>query len=217
MNKRVLKEVIFCYLFFSQLYFISSIIIRFFCMPKYNIVSEIDYLYPTVLIFIIPYFIYYVYLFVGPYLIGLKSIEELHRYTVNLVFSTLIGVIIYLVFPTYIDRSGFVFDESSFLYQIVSFLHRVDIKCNAFPSFHCLLSLLVLDSAKNVYIDKVHIVLFTVITYSICFSSFLIRQHSILDFFGAYILYKFTTFIVGRFDIDARILRFINRRKISVK
>ena len=217
MNKRVLKEVIFCYLFFSQLYFLSSVIIKNFSIEKYNVVSIIDYLYPTVLIFIIPYFIYYVYVFIGPYLIGVRSIDELHRYTINLVLSTLIGFVIFLVFPTYIDRSGFDFDKSSFIYNLLLFFYKADVGCNAFPSFHCLISLLVLDSARNVYSDRFHNALFSIITYSICFSTFLIRQHSIIDFFGAFIVYKFTIFIVGHFNLDSRIIGFFNRSVIRDK
>ena len=98
-NKTLLKEVLFDVFFFSFLYELAIWLNLFRKVEWYNVISKVDTYYPIINIFLFPYFFYFIYIFIGPYFIGYKSKELLHKYTTILIVSSTIGFLIFILLP----------------------------------------------------------------------------------------------------------------------
>lgn len=196
-----INEVLFTVAYFGITYCVAGIIVNAFKLDKTNMLIPLDYKYPTSSIFIIPYCFFYIYIFLGPFFISLKDTDTLHRYTTNLVITSTIGFFIFIIFPTYIDRSGFA--NNSFFYSTFrSICNRLDFNCNAFPSFHSMISWLIYIGIRELNIKKRHIYISLLISSSICISTVLTRQHGILDTLFALLLAELTNLLTSKIPFN---------------
>ena len=136
LDKSLLKEVIFCAFSFNFLYHLVSFIINFCDLKLHNVVSKLDLFFPTLTVFVVPYFIFFIFIFVAPYFIGVKDRLLLHRFTTNLLISATIGSLIFLIYPTYINRDVFNIKNG-----ILNFIYKNNMRKNVCPSFHVLMVL----------------------------------------------------------------------------
>ena len=208
------KEVIFSVVFFSTIYWVSALIVNVFELNKLNAISFIDHLYPTLTFFIIPYSFFYIYIFAGPFYIGYKDETILHKYTTNVVVSSIVGFFIFLIVPTYIDRSEFF--NNSFIYNNFRTIGDIlDCKCNAIPSFHSLISWLIYISIRELDIEKKYKYFSLLISISICFATFLIRQHGIIDTIFAITLAELINYITTS-EMYRKLLSKFQKQEINI-
>ena len=116
-DRSLLRETVFGVIYFSFFYRLSYIVNFFLGREFHNVVTEIDLHYPTISVFIVPYFFYFINIFISPYFIGYKNRTLLNRYTIELIISTTIGFLIYLLYPTWVDRS--VFSNESYILDLM--------------------------------------------------------------------------------------------------
>ena len=148
-NKTLLKEVLFDVFFFSFLYRLIPFIIKFCDLKLHNVVSKLDLFFPTLTVFVVPYFIFFIFIFVAPYFIGVKDRLLLHRFTTNFLISAIIGFLIFLIYPTYVDRDVFNI-KNKILYSI----YKYDVGGNACPSFHVLVAWCIWIHFRQLEISK---------------------------------------------------------------
>ncbi len=140
--------------------------------------------------FAIPYFIWFGFIAFGFVYFFFASRKEFIRMCIFLFTGMTVCLIIYTFFPNCqmlrVDYSTL--NRQNFLIDWLAQLQAGDAPYNVFPSIHCLNSIgMNIALAKNQWFKKHPWALITVtlLTISICLSTVFVKQHSILDFFGA--------------------------------
>ena len=94
---------------------------------------------------------------------------------------------IFLLFPTIMLR-GEVTGSDAFS-QAVALLYRIDPPTNLFPSIHCLESYICMKAALEMKdVDRRYRIAMVIMSILVFMSTVFIKQHVILDFFGAVIV-----------------------------
>lgn len=123
--------------FQSLCYFVS----KFFGDNPNLIGGVIDSKIPFNMWFIIPYCIWYLLIFLIPYYLYKKDKNIFIKYIISYVFCTVIANILFIIYPTYVDRP--VVTGTSILELITRIVFWVDTPAqNCFPSLHCAISML---------------------------------------------------------------------------
>ncbi len=123
--------------FQSLCYFVS----KFFGDNPNLIGGVIDNKIPFNMWFIIPYCVWYLLIFLIPYYLYKKDKNIFIKYIISYLFCTVIANIIFIVYPTYVDRP--VVTGTSILELITRIVFWVDTPAqNCFPSLHCAVSML---------------------------------------------------------------------------
>ena len=203
-KKEISKEVVFGIFVFSFLYRFALIINLLCGRDYYNVISKIDFYYPTINMFFVPYFVFYIHIYIVPYFIGYKKKDLLHKYTTTLVMSSTIAFIIFLFFPTYVDKS--IFKNRLF---ILSFFDRFG---NACPSFHVLVTWCIWVHFRQLEISKKIKLSVHILTYLIVFSTVLIRQHGLIDIPAAIVIVEAVNFLTKKYSLDIKLFNFVETK-----
>lgn len=123
--------------FQSLCYFVS----KFFGDNPNLIGGVIDSKIPFNMWFIIPYCIWYLLIFLIPYYLYKKDKNIFIKYIISYVLCTVIANIIFIIYPTYVNRP--IVTGTSILELITRIVFWVDTPAqNCFPSLHCAISML---------------------------------------------------------------------------
>lgn len=149
--------------------------------------------------FIIPYFIWFIYLFGGMIFFLFVSREDFLRMAIYTMGGLLICLMTCLIYPTAIDFRPTAFDRSNPLIWLVKFIYASDEPWNVCPSMHCYgaigITVAICKSRalnRRWYVPAGSILLCLLI----CLSTMLIKQHSFVDFLAAAAL-AFVLYPVG--------------------
>ena len=162
--------------------------------PTRSNITEIyckwDDMIPFNELFVIPYFLWFAYIAVGYVFLFFNNRNDFIRMCTFLYTGMTICLIIYTIFPNYqtlrvdYDTLG----RNNFLIEAIRLLQQGDTPHDVFPSIHCFNSIgMNIALWKNKWCKRhpIVIVAATVLTILICMSTVFVKQHSILDFFGA--------------------------------
>ena len=181
MQKRTDKAIIqiFYYIGLVLVFEIENI----FIPGKYNMHSPIDDMIPFVPIFVIPYFLWYLFLIgTGVYFL-LKSREDLRKTFLSINLCMLTAIIIYALFPSYQLLRPAVYGGDIFS-QWVRILQSFDSNTCVCPSLHVAVCISLYAGIINCgrFNNKPGIKIFAlVLTIMICISTVFIKQHSVID------------------------------------
>ena len=206
-DKSLLKEVIFCAFSFNFLYHLALFIIKFCDLKLHDVVSKLDLFFPTLTVFVVPYFIFFIFIFVAPYFIGVKDRLLLHRFTTTLIISATIGSLIFLIYPTYINRDVFNIKNG-----ILNFIYKNDVGKNACPSFHVLVTWCIWIHFKQLVISNKLKIAVHFLTYAIVFSTVLIRQHGLIDIPAAIVIVELVNFLTKKYSLDIKLFNFVETK-----
>jgi membrane-associated phospholipid phosphatase len=155
--------------------------------------SRLDDYIPFLEIFIIPYFIWFAYIFVTVAYFFFTSKQDFYKCCAFLFIGMTICLIIYTIWPNGhylrvdIDNLG----RSNIFTRILSRLYTIDTSTNVFPSIHVFNSIgamiAIRKSERLRPITWLQISTF-ILTVLICMSTVFLKQHSILDVFGGILL-----------------------------
>ncbi|MBQ8894062.1 MAG: phosphatase PAP2 family protein [Clostridia bacterium] len=152
--------------------------------------SRVDDLIPFCELFVIPYFLWFAYIAVGYVFLFFNNRSDFLRMCAFLYIGMTTCLIIYMIFPNYqalrVDYEAL--GRSNFLIEAIRLLQMGDSPHDVFPSIHCLNSIgMNIALAKNEWCKKHTPVLIgaTILTTLICLSTVFVKQHSILDLYGA--------------------------------
>lgn len=155
--------------------------------------SRLDDVIPFLEVFIIPYLIWFGYIFITVAFLFLTSKKDFLKCCAFLFIGMTICLIIYTVWPNGhtlrvdLDTLG----RSNIFTKMTGFIYSIDTATNVFPSIHVYNSIgamIAIHRSERLRHIKWLQVLTFVITVLICMSTVFLKQHSILDVFGGIIL-----------------------------
>ena len=152
------------------------------------IYSPLDDIVPFCEYFVVPYVLWYA-LVAGSLLYFLlfdvKSFQSLQKY---IIITQIIAMTVYILFPNRQDLRPQSFPRDNIFTQVVSLLYSIDTSTNVCPSMHVAFSVAIASVWVKKHVKwpiKTAIVLFAV---TVCFSTVLIKQHSVVDGFAALVV-----------------------------
>lgn len=157
------------------------------------IYSRLDNYIPFMEIFVIPYFAWFVFIFVTVAYFFLTSKEDFYKCCAFLFIGMTICLIIYTIWPNghYLRVNLDTLGRSNIFTRIIGKLYQIDTSTNVFPSIHVYNSIGAMIAIRNSqplrHIKWLQVSTF-ILTVLICMSTVHLKQHSILDVFGAIIL-----------------------------
>lgn len=143
--------------------------------------NVIDSKIPFNIYFIIPYAIWYLMLFIIPYIYYKKDKKLFTKYFLSYIFMTVIANIIFVAFPTTVNRPEVT--GTNIIELLTRLIFWVDTPIlNCFPSLHCAIAfawILFTTTSKNIN-TKTKIIT-SIISLTIIYSTLAVKQHVVID------------------------------------
>ena len=181
-------------------------------VPK---IPVLDDMIPVVPAFIVIYLFSYVFWVFGPIIASLTEKRNFLNYMIGLTAAYLIGFLIFVFAPTYMDRTAEGLTEIAaqpgIFQQWMAIVHAADggnLAFNLFPSYHCLSSLYCyLGIRKREEVSRGIRVYSVIMTILICCSTVLTKQHYLPDVAGGLGIALVCYLIVQKVDPAGKILK----------
>lgn len=153
-------------------------------MTHYDLSCPLDYRIPFIAVFIVPYLLAFLQWIIGYIVIARQGKEYCKKVMTGEIISKIFVGILFIVFPTVMLREEItgngIFDKA------VAAIYRMDAPTNLFPSIHCLESYICMKSAiesrNSATGYKVSMIVMSLLVFM---STVFIKQHVIMDLFGA--------------------------------
>lgn len=176
---------------------------RILPLTFHRVYVHFDDLIPFCEFFIIPYYMWFVFLVGMVLYLGLCDIENFRKYMYFIIISYSVTVVIYLVYPTYQDLRPTIFERDNIFVHIVQFLYGFDTNTNVCPSIHVLgMAGAFMGGWRAKGMQKIGWKIFWVISLIlVCISTVFLKQHSIIDVIAGAALSFVTYLIVYRTKI----------------
>lgn len=190
---KYIKDYMHCWLFAAYLLF-------YLCVFSYvenrtgvfihPIASKFDKLIPFCEYFIVPYYLWFLYIAIALVYFGFVSEEkgEAYRLIITLCIGMTLFLIISLVYPNGHNLRPTTFERDNIFVDLVRYLHKLDTPTNIFPSIHVFNSVAVASAiAKHPALKKRTILVHSsnLLAILIVCSTVFLKQHSIVDVVGA--------------------------------
>lgn len=151
--------------------------------PRYIIHSSLDDLIPMLPVFVIPYLLWFPYIAYGLIYTGIHSKRDFYRLLIFLAGGMSLAYIIYMIFPNGERLRPEITGNDPFS-LLVKFIYVTDTPTNVCPSVH-IINTIAVHSALW-YSEAFRKIRFgrkasAILALFICFSTVLIKQHSIID------------------------------------
>lgn len=151
--------------------------------------------------FIIPYMLWFVYVAGAVLYFFFINRQDYYRLCIFLFTGMTISLLVCTFFPNGTDLRTSVDPAKNFCSYLVSLIHSADTSTNVFPSIHAYNSLGVHFAVMNsrALRDKVWIRCGSLaLMIAICLSTVALKQHSVIDVLGAFVLaYVMYPFVYG--------------------
>ncbi|MDF2986258.1 MAG: superfamily protein [Eubacterium sp.] len=166
-----------------------------------SLVTDIDRKIPFVKEFVVPYMIWYVFVFAVLIYFCFKDRKVYHRTLVAINLSLLICYAVYFVFQTTVPRPQLAGND--IFTHMVEFIYTIDRPYNCFPSIHSLVSFILIMAINRSKIkNRMNFSIITGISVSIILSTLFIKQHVILDAIAAILLGRLVFNFVYKIDME---------------
>lgn len=148
----------------------------------------IDSKIPFNIWFIIPYCLWYFLIFIIPYYLYKKDKDIFIKYIISYVLCTVIANIIFIIYPTYVDRP--IVTGNSILELMARIVFWVDTPAqNCFPSLHCAVSMLFILYMFECKKCPLYLKILTlIISILIMIATLYTKQHVFIDLLSGDIL-----------------------------
>ena len=160
---------------------------------EYHILHTwVDDIIPFNEYFIIPYFIWFIYVASVLLFFFYKDVDEFYRFGLYLALCMSISLFICQIFPNGTDlRPTNLNSGKNIFTHLVAFIYKTDTNTNVFPSIHVFNSIathVAILRSRFFYNNMKAKVISFIIMISICLSTLFLKQHSFIDVVGATIL-----------------------------
>ena len=155
----------------------------------FSVSSPLDSMIPFNEWFLIPYYIWFLYIILDMVYFFFRDKEAFVKYMLYLMITYSVTLIVYAVFPTSQPLRPNLTDEG-FLFDVARWMYGYDTNTNVCPSIHVIGSFNVMFAAvhsktiKSKFVKGIYIVLCILISVSTVF----VKQHSIIDVFWGVVL-----------------------------
>jgi len=190
--KQLLKQyrhgVILVYFFFYMIWF--TYLERTVTTKFTPVHSRLDDYIPFMEIFIIPYLLWFIYIFITVAYFFFTSKEDFYRCCAFLFIGMTICLTIYTIWPNghYLRVDLDTLGRSNIFTRMLSLIYGIDTATNVCPSIHVYNSIgAMIAIRKSVRLKDIKWLQVSVfiLTVLISMSTVFLKQHSILDVFGA--------------------------------
>ncbi|MBE6956773.1 MAG: phosphatase PAP2 family protein [Ruminococcaceae bacterium] len=153
----------------------------------------LDHIIPFCEWFLIPYVVWY-FLVVGALgFFALRDVDGFKKLQTYIIITQVGATLVYILHPNcQLLRPEFGpggIERDNILIDGIRKLYSVDTNTGVFPSLHCAFSIAIASiSARSKAVKPVWKWVLAITALLICLSTAFIKQHSILDFFGAIVL-----------------------------
>lgn len=191
LNKDRLK-VIFSFSLFLLIYVVSFAFLEQREGPVALVMSKYDKLIPFCEYFIVPYVFWFLYLILMSVYFGFfcQNLQEVKRVASSFMLGMTVFLIISSLFPNgHTLRPNLTKD--GFFVELVKQLYCIDTSTNVFPSMHVFCTIaasIALIRQNELTRIKGFKLIINLMTISIVLSTVFLKQHSIIDVFGAVLL-----------------------------
>ncbi len=165
--------------------------------------TSLDLKIPYVSFFIYFYISWYIFIFLIPYLISLYDEDNFYKYITMIFISLTITLIIYIAFPTVMERHNLDLLTNSFTDRLVKLIYSLGSTNACIPSLHVLLaSGYMMPLIKNKKVPVWLKVLGLTSGTLIIISTLLVKQHVIYDVISAITINAVVWFVIIKFNLD---------------
>nr|WP_204616248.1 phosphatase PAP2 family protein [Desulforadius tongensis] len=171
----------------------------------HSMITEIDKAIPFLKIFILPYIIWYPFIFFTLFYLCLRDKKIYFHTLAALNLGLIICYIIYYTYQTTVPRPEVA--GKDLLALLVMYIYSSDQPFNCFPSIHCLTSFLMIKGINNSTVKNTFNT--TIISFTaavIILSTLFVKQHVILDVISAILLGDLVFRLVHYFPTSAVLL-----------
>lgn len=152
----------------------------------YVVYSPLDDIIPFCEVFVIPYVLWYLYVFGSLLYFALYNVDSFKRLMIFLIFVQLTAMLVYIVFPNRQDLRPTEFPRDNILSDVVGLLYQHDTNTNVCPSMHVAFSIAVASAWLKEKAANIPWKAFsTIFAILVCLSTAFIKQHSVVDAFVA--------------------------------
>lgn len=154
---------------------------------RYDIFCALDERLPLLQWFFIPYAMWFVMIAGSLLLLLLTDMTALKRMVKCLMVTVISVYPVFIFFPTRMPLRPYTVSGAGILSRIINLMFSIDEPCNVFPSLHvvwAVAAMFALWRTKH-FSSKAGKLLLLAVTFMISVSTFMIKQHSVLDVIGA--------------------------------
>lgn len=143
----------------------------------------LDDLIPFCEFFIIPYYLWFIYLIGMLFYTFFFDAECFRKFMMHIIYTYTVAILIYIIYPNAQDLRPIEFERENIFTKIVGFLYSFDTNTNVCPSIHVLGSMSVFFASLNTEKFKKLFwkLLFFVLAVLISISTVFLKQHSVID------------------------------------
>ena len=175
--------------------------------------THMDNLIPFCEWFIVPYFLWFIYIFAGLVYFMFTNKEDFYKVSLFLFIGMIASLVICEIYPNGTDFRPAYLSEKNIFMIMVKNLYRVDTPTNVFPSIHaynslCMhIALLKSKELRTARYGKFVRYFSCFLCIFICIATLVLKQHSVLDVGGAILLcfitygfvYGYPSFALGEY------------------
>lgn len=152
---------------------------------------SVDYMIPFVEVFIIPYFLWFLFIAAAVAYFLLYEREGYVSLMIFLCTGMTVFLIVSAVYPTALDIRPVYFERENICTEMVRFLYSIDTPTNVFPSIHVFNSLgvcLAMRQSQLAQKKKWLVPSCYVLAGLIILATMFLKQHSVIDVVGACVM-----------------------------
>ena len=177
------------------------------------LISNLDNKLPLIKEFVIFYVLWYLYLFLLPYLFFKLDKSKYFKYLAVTSICIVISFFIFFFYPTTIIRGNIELSNNPFAF-ILKLIYLIDTPVlNCLPSMHCALSMILLVLiTKTCNLKKSYKIIINLTLILIIISTLLIKQHVIYDALVAIVIVVISFIINKIIKLDLKIAKYFNKK-----
>lgn len=151
--------------------------------------------------FVIPYYLWYPYIFIPGIYFLFRDVPTFKLYMYNVILGYSLALAICALFPNGQDLRPTSFPADTLFTRMVRAIYSVDTNTNVLPSMHVIGTLAVVSAVMHSPTTRSPLirVSFILIAALICASTVFIKQHSILDIFAGILISTLVHLLVYKF------------------
>lgn len=205
---KYLKVPVFLTLSQVIIYFITKL----FLNNEFVLNNLLDDQIPFVPYFIYFYISWYILLFLVPMIYMKYDKKTLKKYTYTNFISVLVCGIIFIIFPTTINRPNI--EVTSITTWLVNTIYYFDTPAvNCLPSIHSLICFIFILCNIKANIKTSYKCIIDILSVLIILSTLFIKQHVIYDVLSAFVVSSITYIIVTKKETKFSFLSFLHKKQ----
>lgn len=158
----------------------------------------LDHKLPFVPVFIVPYILAYIQWILGYFVIARENRRVCYRIMTGEILAKIMCLACFIFLPVSIAQYRPEVTGTDIFSELTKFIFAADAPTNLFPSIHCLESYVVVRGAfKCKKVNNTYRIIMLLFSVSVFLSTVFLKQHYIVDFFGAVAAAEIGFFIAG--------------------